>query len=340
MRSIRLSIAVGILVTACALCVAACGGADSESSATGSSPVDIRIGNIPTSGLVILHTMLHPPADLKLDGASAYKTTEQSFAGTPDILQGLSTGSLDAGAVGATAMFPALEKGIGLLITGELFELRSGGFDNSYFVKKGSGINGPEDMRGKTMATTQVGSPAYWIGVAYLKRAGLEPKKDYKVATVPNANMLQALDAGHVDMAPMILPFLNQARAETDKYQELFPYSEVQDPYVQSLLVFNKKFAAAHRDAVKAFLADWSKTAKYVNDPANHENVVKVVSDVTKVPAKSLDYVATKNFYYLPPSGSPDLDAIQKNWDWFRKFGGVDKAYIVRDYVDPGLLPQ
>ena len=346
MRANHVMRACGLLAVLGALAVGACGGNDSDSGSgssaggDGGAPVEIKIGQIPTGGLVVLQSMLTPPAGLKLQNGTAYKLTQQSFSGTPDVLQGLATGSLDAGSVGATALFPALDKGVKLLITGEFFDERSGWLSNGFYVKKGSGVDSPDDMRGKVMAVNQVGAPVYWLGVSYMKKANLAPNDDYKVATVPFPNMLAALDAKQVNAAPLILPFLNQAEAAPDKYQRLFLDTDVQDPYVQSLMVFRKDFVDDHRDAVRAFMADWAKAATFVRDPANHEAVVNVVSQATKVPAKNLDYVATRKFYYIPPAGRPDLKAIQSNWDWFRGIGGTKKSYNVNDYVDPELLPK
>jgi hypothetical protein len=59
--------ACGLLAVLGALAVGACGGNDSDSGSgssaggDGGAPVEIKIGQIPTGGLVVLQSMLNPP---------------------------------------------------------------------------------------------------------------------------------------------------------------------------------------------------------------------------------------------------------------------------------------
>jgi ABC-type nitrate/sulfonate/bicarbonate transport system substrate-binding protein len=330
-----------VLGAAALLVLAACGSSGSEESsdgADGATPT-IRVGTIATSGLAILHVMQSKPGDLSLSEGTAYQTKFNAFAGSPDILQGLATGTLDAGAVGAVGLFPALKQGVDLKITGELFEEKAGNLSTTWLVKNDSPIKSAADFKGKTMASNSVGSPVYYIAKSYFADAGLTVDKDYKVVAVPFPNMTQALDSGQVDLAPVIMPQLAEALT-SGKYRVLFKDTDVQNPYVQTLMVFRQSFIDEHPDAVKAFMADFGKSADYVNDPKNKTNVVASVSAVTKVPAASLDYFGTKDYYYVPPKGAPQAEAIQANWDWYKENGGVDKDYDVADYLDPSLLPK
>lgn len=328
-----------LAVVVASLTLAACGTASEGGSSDGGGPVTIRMGTIPTSGMAIIHVMANPPSDLKLEGNNnAYKLEFFSFAGSPEITQGLATGTLDAGVVGVTSIFPALKADVKLRITGEFFEERSGWLSTTWLVKKGSGITSAADMRGKVMGTNSVGSPVYWIGKSYLSDAGLEEGKDYKVVAVPFANMEEAIDSGKVDVGPMVMPFLKRA-LDSGKFDVLFADTDVQDPYVQSVMAFRQSFIDQHPDAVKAFIADWRTTAQYIRDEANHDKVIEAIAKTMNVPADSLQYVGTRDFYYVPENGRPNVEAIQANWDWFYKVGGVDKQYNIRDYIDEQYLP-
>jgi ABC-type nitrate/sulfonate/bicarbonate transport system substrate-binding protein len=320
------------------LALAACGDGGSAAADSGGTPT-IRVGTITTSGLATLHLMQSTPDNLALSDGTAYKTQFNGFAGSPDILQGLATGTLDAGAVGATGLFPAIKQGVKLKITGELFEEKSGSLSTTWLTKKDSPVKTAADIKGKTIATNSVGSPVYYIAKSYFGAAGATMDKDYKVVAVPFPNSSQALDSGQVDVAPVIQPQLGAALA-SGKYNVLFKDTDVQDPYVQTLLVFRQSFIDQHPDAVKAFMADYGKSAAYAADPANKQNVIASVSAVTKAPASSLGYIGTDQYYYIPPKGAPQVDAIQKNWDWYKDQGGVDQSYKVTDFIDNSLLPK
>lgn len=300
----------------------------------------VRIGQIPTSGLVIGHVLDQQPEGLELTGRdSAYELEVTQFSGSPDIVQGIAAGTLDGGAVGATAIFPLLRQEVGVTIVGEYFEERSDYLSPSFLTTADSGITSIEDLRGKTVGINSVGSPVYWAAVGHLRaEAGLEPDEDYTVVAVPFPNMLDALDAGEIDIAPIIQPWLAPA-LESGKYSPLFDDTDVQDPYVQSLMVLRNDFIEEHPDATAAFVADWAASAEFVRDPANHDAVVQAVADATSVPAENLGYVATEEHYYFPEQGMPNIEAIQSNWDWFFDVGGIDEQFDVNDYVNPDLLP-
>lgn len=342
-----------LLLLVLALVLAACDtGGDQAGTGTGEgTPTDdaaepgdegavtIRYGSIPTSGLTIGHVLDANPDDLELEGrGSAYELESTYFAGSPDIVQGLAAGTMDAGAVGATAIFPLFRQGVEVRIVGEYFEERSDFLTPSYLARAGSGIESVEDLRGRTVATNSVGSPIYWTAIGHLREHGMEAEEDYTIVAVPFPNMLDALDAGEVDAAPIIMPWLRPALDSGD-YDVLFSDTDVQDPYVQSLLVFSKAFLDEHPDAAKAFIADWAASAEFVRDEANHASVVEAVAEITNTPAENLAYVATQDHYFFPERGAPNVEAIQQNWDWFHEVGGIDEPYDVEDYIDPEFRP-
>jgi NitT/TauT family transport system substrate-binding protein len=327
-----ITVLVGLFLTACGQ------GEATPAAGVQSAPIKIRLGSIPTSGLAVMHVISQPPTGLQLPNTGAYDLEVTQFSGSPEIQQGLATKTLDAGAVGAAAIFPALKQGIGLKVTGELMEERKGWLTSAWMVRKDSGISSLADLRGKTVATNSVGSPVYWTGKGHLDDIGLSPNKDYKVVAVPFANMEKALSAGQVDLAPMIMPFAKAAR-ESGKYNVLFEGTDELNPSVQSLLVFSQDFIDQHRDTVKAFMKDWAAAAEFVRDPANHDAVVEAVAKVTNAPPAALQYVATQDFYYIPENGAPNVESIQLLWDWMVQVGGTDKAYKIEDYLDKELLP-
>ena len=307
--------------------------AEEPAEPTGDSPT-IRIGQIPTSGLVIGHVLDQQPEGLELAGRDVdYSLEVTQFSGSPDIVQGIAAGTLDGGAVGATAIFPLFRQDVGVTIVGEYFEERSGYLSPSFLTRADSGITSIEDLRGRTVGINSVGSPVYWAAVGHLRaEAGLEPDEDYTVVAVPFPNMLDALDSGEIDIAPIIQPWLVPA-LETGDYAPLFDDTDVQDPYVQSLMVFRNDFIEEHPDATAAFVDDWAAAAEFVREPANHDAVVQAVADATSVPAENLGYVATEEHYYFPEQGAPNIEAIQSNWDWFYEIGGIDEQFDVNDYV-------
>lgn len=64
---------------------------------------------------------------------------------------------------------------------------------------KSAGINKPEDLKGKTVGVTSLGSPNYVQLQVMAAKAGLDVKKDMKVKTVGTNVIVDALKSGDVD---------------------------------------------------------------------------------------------------------------------------------------------
>lgn len=325
-----------VLSTVLAACGGDDGGGGGGSGGQAATPT-IRLGQIPTAGQSTLFLLVDPPPGLQLQKGTAYNLDAQSFSGSPEIVNGLASGTLDAGAVGSLSILPAIEKGLDVKLTGTFFEERSNAGQGNWMVRKDSGIKTQADLRGKTIATNSIGSPVYWLAKAWMKEGGLEENKDYKFVAVPFAVMEESLNNKQVDAAVMIQPFTTRA-ANSGKYDVLFRTSDVQDPFVQTIIAVRSSFIKDNQAAVNAFVKDWEAAAKFGSDPANRDAVVQVTAKAVKVAPESLGtYLRTPTDYYYPPDGRVDVGALQRNWDWFADLGGVSKKFQVQQYVDSGL---
>jgi ABC-type nitrate/sulfonate/bicarbonate transport system substrate-binding protein len=337
MRRVHLPL---ILALALSMAVAGCGGDDDGGGGSGGQAAPtptIRLGQIPTAGQSTLFLLVDPPAGLTVQKGKAYNLEAQNFSGSPEIVNGLASGTLDAGAVGSLSILPAIEKGLDVKLTGTFFEERSTAGQGTWMVRKDSGIKTPADLKGKTIGTNSIGSPVYWLAKAWMKQGGLEEGKDYKFVAVPFAVMEESLSNKQVDAAVMIQPFTTRA-TNSGKYDVLFRTSDVQDPFVQTIVAVRSSFIKDNEAAVQAFVKDWEAAAKFGSDPANRDAVVQVTAKAVKVAPDSLaSYLRTPTDYYYPSDGRVDATALQRNWDWFADLGGVGKKFDVKQHVDESL---
>ncbi|MFZ1948643.1 MAG: ABC transporter substrate-binding protein, partial [Pseudolabrys sp.] len=82
-----------------------------------------------------------------------------------------------------------------------------GYFSEQFYVRKDSGINKVEDLKGKVIATNGGGSAVDVAMRAMLKKHGLEEKRDYTMIEAPLPTMPAVLSDKKADLVPAVLPF-------------------------------------------------------------------------------------------------------------------------------------
>src|SRR5262249_62199198 len=92
-----------------------------------------------------------------------------------------------------------------------------GYFTQPFYVRKDSGINKIEDLKGRVIASNGGGSAVDVAMRAMLKKHGLEEKRDYTMIEAPLPTMPAVLSDKKADLVPAVLPFsfnpqLHQAR--------------------------------------------------------------------------------------------------------------------------------
>jgi ABC-type nitrate/sulfonate/bicarbonate transport system substrate-binding protein len=310
------------------------GGGDGEAG----KPVTIRMGwGIP--GEEIKYLMMHQPEVAEHLGKE-YEVEWQQFSGTALGVQGLATGSLDCASVGGLSVANGIDKGADIVILGEFLEERKPYFTTAWMVRKDSGIDSLEDLAGKKVATNAVGGSTDYLQDFYIEQqAGLKAGEDYEKVEVPFGQMQETLLAGRVDMGLFPQPFYGAINAGGD-VKPMFRLTDQIEPFVQIMNGCRREFVEDNREAIEAFQADWEHIARWMAEPGNRDEVIAASAEATKIPADVLDkFLLTKQDYYRPPGGAVSVDALQREWDFFRERGGIQQDLRATDYVIPELLP-
>jgi hypothetical protein len=89
------------------------------------------------------------------------------------------------------------------------------------------------------------------------------------------------------------------------------------------------------------FAMDMLRDRRFLFDPANHGEAVKIVSEFTKIPPDKLDsWLFTRNDFYRDPDARPDLITLQANMNQLHKEGALKQALDVRKYSDLSYLEE
>lgn len=312
----------------------ASGDAAASASNPPATPVTIRMGwGIPEED--IKYVMMKFP-EVAPNLGKWYKVQWQQFRGTALGVQGLAAGTLDCATVGGLSVANGIDQGAKITLLGEFIEERQPYFSTAWMVKKDLGINSLADLKGKIVATSAVGGSTDYIQDFYIRQhAGLAPNKDYKKVEVPFGQMMETLMSGRVDMGLFPQPFYNAINS-TGKVKTMFRLTDEIDPFVQLLNGCRTEFVASNQETIRKFQEDWVTVARWIAEPANRDKVVTADSSTTKIPAKVIDgFLLSKQDFYRPKDGAISVDALQKEWDFFHKQGGIRNAYKVKDYLSP-----
>jgi NitT/TauT family transport system substrate-binding protein len=276
--------ALGVLSLSALGAAAACGGSGSSSSSSGK--VTLRLGFFPNlthaSALVGIDKGIF--AD-KLGSNVELKTS--SFNAGPAATEALFSGAIDATYIGPNPTVNGFVKS-----KGEALRVISGSASGGVaFVVKPS-ITKPEDLKGKKIATPQLGNTQdvalrYWLKQHNLT-ATKEGGGDVSVKPQDNAVTLQTFATGAIDGAWVPEPWVSQLVAKGGHIlvdeRTLWPDGK----FVITNLIVRTDFLKAHPDVVKKLLEGQVAANDYIH--SNPTESQQAVSDeIGKITGKPLD---------------------------------------------------
>ena len=170
----------------------------------------LRVGSIPIAGNVALYCAMDY-GGLAAEGVEIQSTDFQS--GTR-IVEALAGGSLDIGLSATLSVLQAVQQGLDLVIVAPAsFKAADHRAPTSALVaRKDAGIDGPPQLRGKTIAVNSLRSLDYLIAAEYLSRRSVSPR-DVIWQELSYPHILPALDNARVDAAFVAEPFLSILRS-------------------------------------------------------------------------------------------------------------------------------
>ena len=253
-----------VLLALFGLMAAACGDDDDAGSSGddggtegAAEPVEVRLGYFPN--------ITHAPAivgdrgGLFQEALGNLGTIEvQNFNAGPEAVQALLTGSLDLSFIGPNPAINAYAQSLAADGEGAV-RIVSGTTSGGAFLVVKDGIDAPEDLEGKRIATPQLGNTQDVALRAWLKEQGLSADEagggDVSIQPQANGDALTAFLAGSLDGAwvpePFATRFIQEGNAQVlvDE-RDLWPGGR----YVTTHLIVRTEFLEEHPDVVRAVL--------------------------------------------------------------------------------------
>ena len=323
-----------VLAGACALGLIAGG------TAANAEPVKIRMAwVVPIANWA---SILLEKKDLMTHLGKSYTLETVHFRGTPPMITALANNEVEVASL-AYSSFAVAVANAGLsdlqVIADEFQEGVPGYYTDKYWVRKDSGINKVEDLKGKVVGTNAGGSAVDVAIRAMLHKHGLEPNRDYTFLEGPLPAMPAMLLEKKVDLIPAVLPFARNPKLHAAG-KPLFTQEDATGRTDMIIMCARQSFIDAHRAAMVDFTEDMLRVVHWYLDPKNHDAVAEIAHKLTKAPANRFGWLFTKNDNYRDPNMMPDLVALQNNVDTVQKLGFIKKHVDVKAHSDLSLLKE
>lgn len=186
--------------------------------------------------------------DGKLAAATGWNIDWRKFASGTDVIAAMASGDVLLSELGSSPFAIGATQGVDF----EAFMLDYViGKSESLIVRNGAGINSLNDLKGKRVATP-IGSTAHFSLMGALKHAGISGK-DLTVMGMPPDQITAAWQQGAIDAAFIWPPAQTQILMTGTRLVGADKVAEWGYPTF-NVWVVNKKFAAANKDSLIAFM--------------------------------------------------------------------------------------
>ena len=302
----------------------------------------IRFGYVlpPVAELAGIFTL---KPDLLKHHGKTYDFEAKFVRGSPLLVTALAAGELEVANLGFSTFNQAVVNA-GLtdmkIIGDEAEDGFHGQFASQIRVRKDSGITKIADLKGKVIATIALGSGADMLTRYTLRKSGLELNRDYTYLETPFPTMKAMLLEKKVDAAYFAQPFASDPEVN-EQTNVLFTTADAMGPLMPNFIAARGTFIAKNRPAMVDFMEDFIRVVRWYYDPANRDELIKIVAEASKTPEAVLRrYIFTKGDNYRSLDALPDLKAIQNNWAAMKELGLIKQELNVNEYADLSIAKE
>ena len=306
----------------------------------GAEPLKIRAAYI-VPGTNLFSIFNAKPGLAKHLGQS-YTLEAVRYQGTPPMITAMAVGELEIALLNSTALSLSVENAgmDDIRVFADEFRDSVEGYNSNEFMVRNDAIKSAADLKGKTIATNAIGSMVDIAARAWLRKAGLEDKRDYNVVEAGLNTMKSLLLEKKVELAAFVPPFLFDPELRKNAHA-LFNQREAMGPSELGVWAAKDSFLKKNRAAVLDFLEDAMRVTRWYSDPAHHDEAVAIVAGLTKAPpALFADWLFTHKDYYRDPNLIPDTGAIISNIAVQSQLGFVKGKLDVKKYIDLSYVEE
>ena len=269
------------------------------------------------------------------------------------VAETLASGTTDFGLAGFTPASSNLAgKGLIKAIAAQAREKR--GYEGTEIVASNIGFNKGvhkfEDLANKSIAISALGPVSQYQleQIARIKRIDLNRMTVKPMKTLDA--IARAVGTSEVDAAIMPAPHARELLA-ANQGKLVGWYSELDEQQLGALFV-STRMIETRRDVVEKFVraylrgaADYAaallrkdRNAKRTSDTKSHEAATTIARYVYPDRGESGAATVEAGAYFIEPQARLDVADIERQTDWYKAQGLVDRNVNARDLVDPSFI--
>lgn len=222
------------------------------------------------------------------------KLSTQVFNAGPAAVEALNAGAIDATYIGPNPAINSYVKS-----QGESISIIAGAASGGAQLVVKPDIKSPADLKGKTLASPQLGGTQDVALRSWLAKQGFKTNPDgggdVAINPTENAQTLKLFLDGKLDGAWLPEPWASRlvldagAKVLVDE-KDLWDGSLSAKPgeFPTTILIVNKKFAAEHPETVEALLKGHVQSVKWLNDTPAAQKAATLNAALEKVAGKAL----------------------------------------------------
>lgn len=297
-RSLRFKIGVTVGL----LALVGAGAAVATTGAGKPQPAASSVGSGPAAELRLGYfgNITHAPALVGVnqgfiqENLGTTKLSTQVFNAGPAAVEALNAGAIDATYIGPNPAINSFVKS-----QGESISIIAGAASGGAQLVVKPDIKSPADLKGKTLASPQLGGTQDVALRSWLAKQGFKTNPDgggdVAINPTENAQTLKLFLDGKLDGAWLPEPWASRlvldagAKVLVDE-KDLWDGSLSAKPgeFPTTILIVNKKFAAEHPETVEALLKGHVQSVKWLNETPAAEKASKLNAALEKVAGKAL----------------------------------------------------
>lgn len=202
-------------------------------------------------------------------------------------------------------------------------------------AKTGTVWNGPEDLIGKTLAS----SGNEYAVMGPLLDAGYNPIEDINLMVLNNhADRIEAVRAGEADYA-ILGTSQNYNVSQMDDVEVMAYQSDVTPNYSCCVADCNADFLADNRDALKGLLRAWLRALSFYN--RNKDYCIDLNAANINSPREYIEVFANNEHYRM--NIDPAKSTVKRAWNWMGGLGFLDEGWEDIDldsHIDTSLYEE
>ena len=305
-RGLGLRVAALLLALALAVGLAACGDDDEGNGGEGAEagPTTLNVGVIPIADVAPLYLGMKKGFFEEQQLEIKPQLAEGGAAITPAVL----SGDFQIGFSNTISLLIAASQDlpVEIISQGVLGGKNEEEAWADLLVLKDGPIKDPKDLEGKTIAVNTLKNICEVTIKASLEKEGVAVDT-LKFAEVPFPDMNAALEAGRVDGACVVEPFVSQGKAGKARGIDPFYVRTAPDLTVATYFT-STQYAEENPDVVDGFVEAMNRSLTYAQE--NPDEVRQVLLDYTEIPPEAVEQI--KLPIWRPDLNEPTIELLSE----------------------------